>query len=184
MLESSKEKHVNTTSTEIETIKRKLTKLAKKVELLEQNQLPSGTIALWSGETPPPGWTICNGQNGTPDLRDRFVCGSGGKIGLGSHTKDEDLPLPGEKRKFEFTIKDQGRHSHHLAPIPPGEGVEGVVVRLGPAKPLVGGVSSSDLRNWAVTTGPDIHVGKHDHTGHVEIDSFPPYHTLTYIMKL
>jgi len=40
--------------------------------------VPSGAIAIWSGSTGsvPSGWTLCNGSNSTPDLRDKFVLGS------------------------------------------------------------------------------------------------------------
>ena len=39
----------------------------------------SGMIMLWSGSTSsvPSGWALCNGSNGTPDLRNRFVVGAG-----------------------------------------------------------------------------------------------------------
>ena len=42
--------------------------------------VPSGTIAIWRGSvaTIPDGWVLCNGANGTPDLRSRFVYGAGG----------------------------------------------------------------------------------------------------------
>jgi microcystin-dependent protein len=38
---------------------------------------PRGGIILWAGSTDnvPPGWVLCNGHNGTPDLRGRFVVG-------------------------------------------------------------------------------------------------------------
>ena len=41
--------------------------------------LPSGTIVIWSGEeiAIPVGWSLCDGTNGTPDLRNRFVLGAG-----------------------------------------------------------------------------------------------------------
>lgn len=41
--------------------------------------LPSGTILLWSGSIAsiPGGFVLCDGNNGTPDLRDRFVVGAG-----------------------------------------------------------------------------------------------------------
>ena len=41
--------------------------------------IPSGVIAIWSGATSaiPSGWVICDGNNSTPDLRDRFVVGAG-----------------------------------------------------------------------------------------------------------
>ena len=43
--------------------------------------VPAGTIALWSGAASavPTGWALCDGQNGTPDLRGRFVVGAGGE---------------------------------------------------------------------------------------------------------
>lgn len=40
--------------------------------------LPAGIIAMWGGlvSAIPSGWVLCNGANGTPDLRDRFVKGA------------------------------------------------------------------------------------------------------------
>ena len=40
---------------------------------------PAGTIVMWmdSGNIPA-GWALCDGNNGTPDLRDRFPVGVGG----------------------------------------------------------------------------------------------------------
>lgn len=40
--------------------------------------IPSGVIVLWSGSIAsiPSGWYLCNGSNGTPDLRNRFVVGA------------------------------------------------------------------------------------------------------------
>ena len=47
--------------------------------LLFESTFVSGMILLWSGATNaiPTGWVICDGQNSTPDLRDRFVVGAG-----------------------------------------------------------------------------------------------------------
>src|SRR5262245_10198934 len=47
--------------------------------------LKSGMILLWSGSLAEigvgdlVGWALCNGANGTPDLRDRFIIGAGNK---------------------------------------------------------------------------------------------------------
>jgi hypothetical protein len=58
-------------------------------------ELPTGTIiAYWAkgGPFPPPGWALCDGQGGTPDLRGKFVRGGAalGEIsdaaGLGAET--------------------------------------------------------------------------------------------------
>ncbi|MEK9495783.1 tail fiber protein [Photorhabdus sp. P32] len=38
--------------------------------------LPRGVIVMFSGDSAPTGWAFCDGTNGTPDLRSRFVmCG-------------------------------------------------------------------------------------------------------------
>lgn len=59
--------------------------------------LPIGAIILWknSAASLPSGWQICNGTNGTPDLRDYFIYGaasdgdlSGTGTGVHSHTRD------------------------------------------------------------------------------------------------
>lgn len=39
--------------------------------------IPIGGIIMWSGATVPVGWATCNGSNGTPDLRDKFIIGVG-----------------------------------------------------------------------------------------------------------
>lgn len=42
-------------------------------------QFPSGIILMWKGSivSIPSGFTLCNGSNGTPDLRDKFIVGGG-----------------------------------------------------------------------------------------------------------
>ena len=41
-----------------------------------QAQVPVGTILAWNGKSKlPDGWAVCNGIDGTPDLKDRFLRG-------------------------------------------------------------------------------------------------------------
>lgn len=49
-------------------------------------QLPMGTVIMWYGslDSLPTGYHICDGSNGTPDLRDRFVYGAGGSVSVGT----------------------------------------------------------------------------------------------------
>lgn len=45
--------------------------------------LPAGVIVMWSGliANIPAGWLVCDGTNGTPDLRNRFIKGASGEPG-------------------------------------------------------------------------------------------------------
>lgn len=58
--------------------------------------VPVGTISMWVGSVGdiPAGWHLCDGTNGTPDLRDRFVVGAGNKYNPGS-SGSTSLLLPG-----------------------------------------------------------------------------------------
>jgi len=74
--------------------------------------IPAGIISLWFGAIIdiPVGWALCDGNNGTPDLTDRFVIGAGdsynpGDIG-GSELHNHDFTGDG--------------HTHTL---PGGEGI-------------------------------------------------------------
>ena len=48
------------------------------VQKIDAAPIPKGGIILWSGaiSAKPAGWHLCNGENGTPDLRDKFVIGA------------------------------------------------------------------------------------------------------------
>ena len=55
----------------------------------------------------PEGWAVCDGENGTPDLRDKFVIGSG-----------ENFKLEDKGGKEEVTLKESNmpKHSHNFNP--------------------------------------------------------------------
>ena len=46
--------------------------------------VPVGGIILWSTVTIPTGWQICNGTNGTPNLRNKFIIGAGTTYAVGA----------------------------------------------------------------------------------------------------
>jgi hypothetical protein len=47
----------------------------KATKTYADTKFPTGIICMWSGTiaTIPTGWYLCNGSNGTPDLRNRFI---------------------------------------------------------------------------------------------------------------
>lgn len=74
---------------------------------LLSSQIPTGSIISYSGTDIPEGWALCNGNNGTPDLRDKFIVG-GDFIGDGSEllsTAPSDKPYTLSYYKLVFIIK-------------------------------------------------------------------------------
>lgn len=69
--------------------------------------MPTGAIISYNGTDIPDGWALCDGSNGTPDLRDKFIVG-GDSVGEGAEllstaTSDESYTL--SYYKLIFIIK-------------------------------------------------------------------------------
>lgn len=86
---------------------------------LTKAMVPVGLISMWSGSISnlPKGWVLCNGQNGTPDLRDRFVVGAGNKYGIGNTGGLEKVnlttaQLPAHRHEGS-SLDYAGDHSHN-----------------------------------------------------------------------
>lgn len=74
---------------------------------------PSGVITMWAGNISdiPVGWSLCDGTDGTPDLRNRFVAGAGDEYNVGdtggekNHTLTED-EMPSHTHSYNKTNVD------------------------------------------------------------------------------
>ena len=122
--------------------------------------IPSGIIVMWSGSTGsiPSGWALCNGSNGTPNLRDRFIVGAGGSYGVGS---------TGGENQHILTIDEMPSHNHTVA-----GGTASALLQNGTGY-LEGSYSNTYTIQILDPTGNDQ---PHENR--------PPYYALAYIMKL
>ncbi len=70
--------------------------------------LPSGVIMLWVGSIAsiPSGFVLCDGNNGTPDLRGKFLIGAGGAYSVGdtggSATHTHAFTTDGHNHTYAF----------------------------------------------------------------------------------
>lgn len=156
--------------------------------------LPAGTILMWYGSeaSVPSGWAICDGSTVlgfvTPDLRGRFVLGSGQGIGLTNRIAGEtggeethllttnELP----SHTHTGTTSTIGDHSHTI----PTAGVDDNNFSNQPGQPPAAD-SFNNIRS--IDSGL---AGSHNHTfttnstgGDLAHNNMPPYYVLVYIMK-
>ena len=75
--------------------------------------IPEGLIIMWSGAVVPDGWFLCDGTNGTPDLRDRFVAGVGSLYNVGDTGGQNDITsVPEHSHTFTGSTSSDGDHTH------------------------------------------------------------------------
>lgn len=75
--------------------------------------IPSGVIVLWSGSigSIPAGWYLCDGSNGTPNLKDRFIVGAGSSYSVSQTGGSADAITV--SHTHAATVTDPG-HTHTL----------------------------------------------------------------------
>ena len=110
--------------------------------------LPMGSIIMWSGDTSsiPTGWQLCDGTNGTPDLRNRFVMGAGSTYPVGNTGGNADSVVV----EHSHTIND---HNHTFS----GSGSDNVDISV---SGTTGDQSQSHNHSFTTNT-----TGDHSHEG-------------------
>lgn len=129
--------------------------------------VPSGGIIMWSGTiaTIPTGWYLCNGSNGTPDLRNRFVvCADADSGGAAKSTISGSATQSGGSATKDIS------HTHTI-PNAGGTYTDGGAID--------GGISRS-ATNFSNIIGNTITSNS---GGSATQDILNPYYALAYIMK-
>jgi microcystin-dependent protein len=140
----------------------------------------TGMILMWSGAADkiPTGWTLCNGQKGTPDLRDRFLVGAGSsKYPVGKTGGEEKVKLEiGHMPSHNHGVNDPG-HTHSIEMRDSSSDVDPSSLPLYARNNI--NDSNRKGTNSAKTGISLLNTG--DGQAH---ENLPPYYALCFIMKV
>jgi hypothetical protein len=184
-------------------------------EILVNRGVPLGAIMMWAGIVAdiPESWHLCDGNGGTPDLRNRFIIGAG----VGSGTLDPGANGGADSLTLTGAIANSGAHTHPLE-------IDGHALSIAelPAHAHLNGIGDDLTRLFTRGTGAAATANpytikdesgfgahyegetesigggaEHTHTGNTansgahshdltldDISILPPYYALCYIMKI
>lgn len=160
-------------------------------QFVGQGAVVKGMIVMWSGSTDaiPEGWALCDGQDGRPDLRDRFVIGAGPVHAPGTRGEPDTHVHPINPPQITVQTSAAGDHNH----APPSNWYN---------RSLLGGVAAAGKEYYnAIDRGsPGVQdvrtstAGNHAHSVTVGIPGFnstastgenkPRWWALAFIIKL
>jgi microcystin-dependent protein len=172
--------------------------------------LPTGIIVMWNSTAAsiPAGWQLCNGSNGTPDLRGQFVVGAGGSYtpgdtgGASSVTLSANtMPIHTHELTGSLTTGSAGSHTHTVTD--PGHSHSGLGSgtfasgRYGPDPiPAPSGTASTSTSVTGISVDTALaHTHSLTLSGNTQSaggtggttqphENRPPYYALCYIQKM
>lgn len=135
---------------------------------------PKGMIMLWYGSASniPAGWALCDGGNGTPDLRGRFVLGINPNSNKTSANSVIEFKATGgnSEQKPVLTLRNLPAHTHNY--------------NTGNFWAACAGGSKTDVTNDNRDVQNTSGVAGASSPQPIKIPTLPPYFVLAYIMKV
>jgi len=142
---------------------------------------------MWSGSVSEistlTGWELCDGVDGRPDLRDRFIVGAGSNYNPNDTGGSADAVVVEHNHDIRDGLNDEG-HSHGLSgrALPPdlASDINAALANIidddwqGDSVNSVEGQASPNLTNIAVLDRGESGVGK----------NLPPYYALAFIIRV
>ena len=152
--------------------------------------VPSGGIILWSGSTGsvPSGWYLCDGTNGTPDLRNSFIVGAGNTYAVGATGGTADAIVV--SHTHAATVTDSGHNHKEFNTDNPGAGTEVTTSNYSTVGSGNGyfaydilGTSTTPTLGLTSTSTTGVSVSNATAGTSGTGQNLPPYYALAYIQK-
>ena len=141
--------------------------------------IPTGMISLWYGSigSVPVGWYLCDGTNGTPDLRDRFVVGAGSTYSVAATGGSTDAIVVSHTHTATSTVTDPS-HVHTMT------AANNVALGGGGSQTVPRDVSvTASFTSNAAVTGITVATTNASSGVSGTNANLPPYYALAYVMK-
>lgn len=140
------------------------------------NLVPSGVIVMWSGSIAsiPTGWLLCNGGNGTPDLRNRFIVGAGSTYTPGNTGGSADAVVVSHTHTASSVVSDPGHTHTYTAPANATSDATGFDTEI---------ATTTGASTGTSTTGIGVSTTVNSSGVSGTNANLPPYYALAYIMK-
>jgi len=155
---------------------------AKLDSTVSNSLVPIGGIIMWSGSVatiPSSSWKLCDGSNGTPDLRNRFVVGASVASGnyawnatTGTVTGNYAPGNSGGEAAHKLTSAELASHTHPYRIRTNGSGGGDTPIYGLTASPTDTGGLTTDQFTKSNTGGDNYHENR------------PPYYALAFIMRV
>lgn len=131
-----------------------------------------GIIVMWSGQlaTIPQGWVLCDGTNGTPDLRSRFIVGAASSVS-GAGLTVKPVGAQGGEESHLLSLGEMPIHNHSYYALVNNNGW------------WANGFSNTGFspNQWWPLKPNDNPTGNSG--GNQPHNNMPPYYALAFIMK-
>ena len=158
---------------------------------MDASSIPGGSIIPWYGNIAdiPDGFALCNGTNGTPDLRDKFIVGAGSTYALSDTGGADTVKLTGTQigNHYHAVGKFYSNNNGNFL-IQNGWDYNSITVSLPPNTSSSfwngsgGGAGySSVISSYGCNQVTSLAVATAAQESH---ENRPPYYALYYIMKL
>jgi hypothetical protein len=136
---------------------------------------PAGGIIMWSGSVAsiPSGWALCNGSNGTPDLRNRFIVGAGSTYAVDATGGSADAIVVSHTHTATSVVTDPG-HVHN----------SGETIGVASGGVSARGITSGGNATGSSTTGITVATTNASTGSSGTNANLPPYYALCFIQKL
>jgi hypothetical protein len=151
--------------------------------------IPAGCILIWSGSTGsiPTGFVLCDGNNGTPDLRNSFIVGAGNSYTVGQTGGSANAIVVSHNHTYSGTTSGQSVSHDHTTLNPAGGTYQNVGGNFGSDWTTAAYGSTA---NGSYVTGAASVDHSHTISGTTTTSgtsgtgaNLPPYYALAYIQK-